>query len=128
MTKSVDAHIDDNSICSNGPHCAVGRIFYQTGDEGIIVYFKSSLTGDENDYILDYKKRYPSFPHETTGDQFFSEEQFEVYRALGYHMADGVFGNTDGFSFLSSGRGSFADREAAMAAICAMLDQRVAVG
>lgn len=128
MTKSVDAHIDDNSICSNGPHCAVGQIFYQTGDEGIIVCFKSSLTGDENDYILDYKKRYPSFPHETTGDQFFSEEQFEVYRALGYHMADGVFGNTDGFSFLSSGRGSFADREAAMAAICAMLDQRVAVG
>ena len=29
------------------------------------------------------------FPHESTGDQFFSEEQFEVYRALGFHIAHG---------------------------------------
>ena len=33
--------------------------------------------------------RHATFPHETTGDQFFSEEQFEVYRALGFHMAHG---------------------------------------
>jgi hypothetical protein len=127
MTKSVDAHMPDDPIRSNGPHCAIGRIFYQTGAEGIIVYFKSSLTGDEKDYVLDYKKRYPSFPHETTGDQFFSEEQFEVYRALGYHMADGVFGGAGGFSYLSSGPGSFDDREAAIAAISAMLDQSATV-
>jgi hypothetical protein len=35
------------------------------------------------------------FPHETTGKQFFNEEQFEVYRALGFHMADGVFSGKD---------------------------------
>jgi len=27
------------------------------------------------------------FPHESTGDQFFSESQFESYRKLGYTLA-----------------------------------------
>lgn len=69
----------------HGPHCAVGRISYPEGREGILIYVKSSLSGDENDYVVDYKRRYPDFPHETTADQLFSEEQFEVYRALGFH-------------------------------------------
>ncbi|MCC7276382.1 MAG: hypothetical protein IT561_27200 [Alphaproteobacteria bacterium] len=68
-----------------GRHAAVGRIHYATGSIGYLLYVKSSITGDENDYVLDYRRRYPTFPHETTGDQFFSEEQFEVYRALGFH-------------------------------------------
>ena len=28
------------------------------------------------------------FPHQSTGDQFFSESQFESYRALGFEIAD----------------------------------------
>ena len=56
---------------------------------------KSSLSGDENVYVRDYARRYPDFPHETTGDQFFSEEQFEVYRALGFHMAHGLLCGKD---------------------------------
>jgi predicted acylesterase/phospholipase RssA len=71
---------------SDGPHVAIGIIDYGGGEEGYLVYIKSSLTGDENDYICDYARRNNTFPHETTGDQFFSEEQFEVYRALGFHM------------------------------------------
>lgn len=67
-----------------GPHCVIGRIQYPKG-HGYLVYVKASLSGDENDSIADYKRRHDSFPHETTGDQFFSEEQFEVYRALGFH-------------------------------------------
>ena len=70
-----------------GPHCAVGEIKYPDGGRGVLVYIKSSLTGDENDYVVDYKRRYPEFPHEPTSDQQFSEEQFEVYRALGFHAA-----------------------------------------
>jgi hypothetical protein len=89
-----------NVFLSDGGHIenlgvAVGRIVYRHGEEGIIVYFKSSLTGDEKDYVLDYKKRHPAFPHETTGDQFFSEEQVEVYRALGFHAVDGFFDDND---------------------------------
>ena len=33
--------------------------------------------------------------HEDTGKQFFNEEQFEVYRALGFHIADGIFSGRD---------------------------------
>jgi hypothetical protein len=73
-------------VWSRGPHAAIGAIDYGGGETGYLVYIKSSLTGDENDYIRDYARRNASFPHESTGDQFFSEEQFEVYRALGFHM------------------------------------------
>ncbi|MGH6922135.1 MAG: patatin-like phospholipase family protein [Propylenella sp.] len=81
----------DGLNAANGPHIAVGRIDYGNGSKGsgYIVYVKASLTGDENDYVRDYARRHPTFPHETTGDQFFSEEQFEVYRALGFHAMFG---------------------------------------
>lgn len=82
-------HKDDHDALP-GPHCAVGRIEYDRGGTGVLLYIKASVTGDENDYIRDYKRRHAEFPHQTTGDQFFSEEQFEVYRALGYHISNGL--------------------------------------
>ena len=85
-----------------GPHCAIGEITYPNDRKGILVYIKASLTGDENDYIFDYKKRYSDFPHETTLDQWFTEEQFEAYRALGFHAAYGLFSGTDTFAYLDS--------------------------
>jgi len=33
----------------------------------------------------------PAFPHETTADQFFSEDQFEAYRRLGRHIGERSF-------------------------------------
>jgi hypothetical protein len=57
----------------------------------VLLYIKSSLTGDENDYVVDYKRRNPDFPHENTLDQLFSEEQFEAYRALGFHAVNSAF-------------------------------------
>ncbi len=73
-----------------GPHCAAGRIQYGPDKEGVLLYVKASMSGDEDDYILDYKRRYREFPQESTGDQFFSEEQLEVYRALGFHIMKGL--------------------------------------
>jgi hypothetical protein len=76
-----------------GPHVALGSISYPplTADgereKGVLIYIKASLSGDENDYVIAYKKANPQFPHETTLDQLFSEEQFEAYRALGQHIA-----------------------------------------
>ena len=61
----------------------------------ILVYVKSSLSGDEQDYVRDYARRYMEFPHESTGKQFFNEEQFEVYRALGFHIAEGLLSGRD---------------------------------
>ena len=99
-TRSASAEIAKTgglppNVAPHGPHCAVGRIQYPHGREGILIYVKSSLSGDENDYIVDYKRRFPEYPHETTADQLFSEEQFEVYRALGFHAVNEMFSGSD---------------------------------
>ena len=107
--------------CRNGPHCAVGRIIYQDGALGTIVYFKASVTGDEKDYLLDYKRRTAAFPHETTGDQFFTEEQFEMYRALGFHMVDGFFGGTDAFAYRTRWEEGYATAQEAWEAVDRLL-------
>jgi hypothetical protein len=36
---------------------------------------------------LAYHSDQPAFPHQTTGDQWFDESQFESYRRLGCHIA-----------------------------------------
>lgn len=93
----------DSLAESCGPHVALGIIHYNDekkaqAERGILIYIKSSLSGDENDLVRDYKRRNRTFPHETTVDQFFSEEQFEVYRALGFHAARGFFTGRDRFA------------------------------
>ena len=63
--------------------CAVGTIDYGDGHTGFLVYLKAAMTGHEPTAILQYKARRPLFPHESTGDQFYAEDQFESYRRLG---------------------------------------------
>ena len=82
-----------------GPHAAIGFIRYSNRDFGWLLYVKSSFTGDEPDYLRDYARRYSTFPHESTGKQFFNEEQFEVYRALGFHIVDGILSGRDVIEF-----------------------------
>lgn len=78
-------------------HCAFGHISYPPAtaggkpELGYLLYIKSSVTGDEDLVISEYRARKGDFPHESTADQFFDEGQFEAYRALGYHAADGLF-------------------------------------
>jgi hypothetical protein len=76
-------------------HCVVGTIQYQedsSGEKpGIVVYVKSSLTGDEPGDVLNYKKEHTAFPHDTTANQWFTESQFESYRRLGHHVALSTF-------------------------------------
>ena len=72
-------------------HFVLGNINYGDSQTGYLLYIKSSLTGNERDYILDYQKYNTSFPHESTADQFFSEAQFEAYRALGEHIGEDLF-------------------------------------
>ena len=68
-------------------HSAIGRIRYPEGFDGTLIYFKSSVTGDEDEDVLQYARQNICFPHESTGDQFFSESQFESYHKLGKHIA-----------------------------------------
>ena len=72
-------------------HCAVGTIDYGDGEIGHLIYIKLSMTGDENAYVRDYAAHNTSFPHQPTADQFFDEDQFEAYRALGFHAARKLF-------------------------------------
>ena len=67
-------------------HCTVGTITYCNGSIGYLIYLKASMTGDEEVGITQYRSIHPSFPHQTTADQFFSEDQFESYRQLGQHV------------------------------------------
>jgi hypothetical protein len=73
-----------------GRYAAIGRIRYSMVDgegieDGVLIYIKPACYGDEPRDIYEYFKRNPAFPHESTGDQFFSESQFESYRMLGVH-------------------------------------------
>ncbi|HET9226438.1 MAG TPA: hypothetical protein VFR31_07205 [Thermoanaerobaculia bacterium] len=70
-------------------YCGIGRVRYSAVDgdveDGLIVYVKPTLY--ESSYepydIYNYARSSSDFPHETTADQWFSESQFESYRALG---------------------------------------------
>ena len=72
-------------------HVAVGTISYDPRGDGkdnaVLVYFKPALTGDEPCDITQYRTRNEDFPHESTGDQFYDEAQWESYRRLGEHAA-----------------------------------------
>jgi hypothetical protein len=74
-----------------GAHVVRGIIRYSVVDagaqDGVLVYVKPVLTGDEPRDVLAYSRTSKTFPHESTADQFFDESQFESYRALGQHSA-----------------------------------------
>ncbi|MDB5377035.1 MAG: hypothetical protein JWR00_1481 [Rubritepida sp.] len=71
-------------------HFAIGTLDYPDGKRGTLLYVKATLSGDEPSDVLTYAAANPTFPHETTADQFFSEAQFEAYRALGQHIGERV--------------------------------------
>lgn len=74
-------------------HFAIGRVTYQDKSEtGTILYMKSSITGDEGEFVHEYRSRCNSFPHEGTHDQFFDIGQFEAYRSLGVHIGEAAIG------------------------------------
>lgn len=72
-------------------YCSVGTIFYPEGTTGELVLVKAALHGDEPEDIATYAAANPTFPHETTTDQFFTESQFESYRRLGLHIGCQTF-------------------------------------
>ena len=81
-------------------HAALGTITYPdqptpgTGaavPRAQLLYLKATLTGHEPADVLEYAHQNPTFPHQSTSDQFFSENQFESYRQLGYFAAARLF-------------------------------------
>jgi len=94
-------------------HFAIGQIHYlpQTAGEvaegtspGVLLYIKSSLTGDEPAQVLGQHVPGSDFPHDTTLDQFFNETKFETYRALGEHMGNVLFERYAAYRVTKGGR------------------------
>jgi patatin-like phospholipase len=85
---------------SDHNYCAIGTIRYSCVDkrpekenafyDGVLIYIKPSLIGGEPRDILNYHRDNPTFPEEAIADQWFSESQFESYRALGNHMIEEI--------------------------------------
>ena len=81
------------------PYCAIGTIDYKNADgpeceNGFIIYIKPAYhDANESAGIRSYAKANPTFPHESTVDQWFTESQFESYRSLGMEIAQDVLNN-----------------------------------
>ncbi len=95
-----DMNLDKDTGMSRS-HAVVGTIYYPSRTDkgepevGYLLYCKSTLTGDEPQHLNEYRIENPSFPHQTTADQWFDEQQFEVYRELGYHVGVETFDPVD---------------------------------
>jgi hypothetical protein len=78
---------EGDSNCAK-QHVVVGTIRYPAGekktDDGVLIYIKPNLLKSSALDLHSYRERHPSFPHETTTNQFFGESQFEAYRELGF--------------------------------------------
>src|SRR5262249_2577460 len=74
--------------------CAVARIDYSAVDgacePGYLIYIKPMLLGDEPPDVESYAKSECTFPHQSTGDQWFDESQTESYRMLGKFSVDSI--------------------------------------
>ncbi|MCL5045060.1 MAG: hypothetical protein M1336_07220, partial [Deltaproteobacteria bacterium] len=69
-------------------HAALAKVTYADCDKiSWLLVLKPTLTGDEPEDVLNYHRDHPSFPQESTAEQFFDEAQWESYRKLGWHLA-----------------------------------------
>jgi hypothetical protein len=71
----------------------VGRIAYEDGSTGTLVYIKSTLIEGMEFTTSGYLAANPTFPHQSTIDQFFDPDQFDAYRYLGYDIGRRVIDN-----------------------------------
>src|SRR5262249_52826547 len=91
---------DKKMVGPNVPYHTIGEIDYPaadgTSDKGLILYIKPSFHGTESADICSYAIAHKSFPHEDTANQWFTESQFESYRALGFKITDDLLGDALG--------------------------------
>ena len=74
-------------------HAALAHIIYDDDVKptSTLLYIKPTLIGDESADVHRYHTEHPSFPHESTLQQFFDEAQWESYRKLGEDIALKLF-------------------------------------
>ncbi|MFS8049214.1 hypothetical protein [Rhizobium sp. BR 314] len=76
-----------------GPIATLAKITYPDSDPGVLLLIKPRLTFTEPPELLAYRAMPGgrNFPQQTTGDQFFDEEQWEAYRRLGEFCGERLF-------------------------------------
>ena len=81
---------------AGGVYCAIADICYPEpeADPGLLIYIKPSYHGTEPADVRSYAALNPTFPHESTTDQWFSESQMESYRVLGGYIVDLICSGT----------------------------------
>ena len=57
---------------------------------GKLIYVKPMILGNESPDVATYAKGHPTFPHQSTTEQWFDESQTESYRMLGFHTIEEV--------------------------------------
>jgi hypothetical protein len=95
---------------SQNPPCpglrfAIGHIAYPGSSKpGWLLYLKPTYQGTtERADVRSYASGHPTFPHESTTDQWFSESQLESYRALGASIAEYVCSGGQGVPAVGTG-------------------------
>ncbi len=84
-----------------GFYCAVGTIHYPPGagcTPGWLLYVKPSYRNEGPAHVRSYAIANPTFPHESTAEQWFTESQFEAYRALGAYITELICTGGDGIA------------------------------
>jgi len=83
-------------------HAAFARVRYLDGEtpDSFLILIKPTMVGDEPADVLRYHSSHPSFPHESTAEQFFDEAQWESYRRLGQHIAEKLFATAGDGGFM----------------------------
>jgi hypothetical protein len=64
---------------------------FPNGRQGQILVIKPRLTAQAPPDVWEYQQDVPSFPQESTADQFFDDVQWESHRALGESQAKRLF-------------------------------------
>ena len=59
---------------------------------GWLVYVKTTFTSAVSADLYAYRRAHPTFPDQSTADQFFDERQFEAYRELGFQTVHEMLG------------------------------------
>ena len=83
-------------------YAARARILYPDGSRGKLLVVKAGVIGDDEPVdVLNYRATNPTFPQQSTVDQFFDEAQWESYRRLGTFIGDRLFDGTAGRALLA---------------------------
>ena len=83
----IDPDLSDLRIDQAGKghaHFELSRINYSNGQLGLLLYIKSSLTGNESEFLQKYHAEHPDFPHESTANNSSARRRLGLC-SLGTH-------------------------------------------